>query len=208
MVAASSETLAELQTLEPYEFEHFVADLWEARGWETEVLQQSNDQGVDVIARKTDPVKQTQVIQAKRYAPGNNVGGPEIREYASLLHQVPEADTVVVATTSGFTRQAESIADNLNVRLVGGDDLVRMAAESFEGSEDAREAVEQAQTHRNPASFGGIVFRMMGLVGRGLYGGWRQLGDDPLERGVQLIVGVVMAYILLKILLMLASIGL
>jgi restriction endonuclease Mrr len=58
-----------LQQMDPYEFEHFVADLWVRMGWETEVSDESMDEGVDVIARKQSPYEQTTLIQAKRYGP-------------------------------------------------------------------------------------------------------------------------------------------
>lgn len=45
----------QLQTMDNYAFEHFVADLWEMMGWQTEVSQASLDAGIDVIAEKESP---------------------------------------------------------------------------------------------------------------------------------------------------------
>ncbi|WP_323190445.1 restriction endonuclease [Halostella sp. PRR32] len=112
--------------MDEYEFEHFVADLWREMGWKTEVSQASVDAGIDVIATKDTPYHQKKVIQAKRYADSTTVGGPDIQQYASLKQQVQNADSVVIVTTSSFTNSAESRADDLNVKLVDGDDLVGM----------------------------------------------------------------------------------
>lgn len=115
-----------LQRMDNYDFEHFVADLWEKQGWDTEVEQQSGDAGVDVRATKTTPYPQKQLIQAKRYKSSTTVGGPDIQQYASLRHQEEGVDAAVIVTTSSFTRSAKERARDLNVKLVDGDKLVSM----------------------------------------------------------------------------------
>lgn len=118
---------ARMQEIDPYEFEDFVADVWNDRGWETEVSQGSNDMGVDIEAWKSDGlVDQKAVIQAKRYSDGNKVGRPKIQQYHSLKQQDSDADAAVVVTTSEFTRGAEEWADEHNVKLVDGEDLVNI----------------------------------------------------------------------------------
>ena len=109
-----------LRELDPYEFEQFIAEVWTHRGWNTKVSQQSGDQGIDVIATREGPFLEKQLIQVKRYAPDNSVGSREIQQYSSLRHQEPDADSVVVVTTSRFTSQAEQLAEQLNVKLVDG----------------------------------------------------------------------------------------
>lgn len=123
---ASAEQLrARLQGIDPYEFEHFVADLWEDRGWETEVSKGSRDQGVDIEARKLEGlVNQKAVIQAKRYADDNKVGRDEVQQYHSMKVQDSEADVAVIVTTSEFTTEARLWGLENNVKLVDGDDLV------------------------------------------------------------------------------------
>ena len=118
--------LQRLRSMDPYEFEHFVADLWEAQGWEAAVSQASVDQGVDIVATKQNPFPQKQVIQAKRYAANNTIGSPKIQQYSSLRQQEPGADVSVVVTTSGFSRQAEELAQNLNVKLVDAEGIYRL----------------------------------------------------------------------------------
>lgn len=115
-----------LQQMDDYDFEHFVADLWERMGWKCKVSQASVDAGIDVVATKSNPYQQKKLIQAKRYGPNTTVGGPDIQQYASLKHQQPGVDSVVVVTTNSFTRAAEERAQELNVKLVDGDALVSM----------------------------------------------------------------------------------
>lgn len=116
----------QLQEMGDYDFEHFVADLWEQQGWRTEVEQQSNDAGVDVRAIQTTPYRQKQLIQAKRYSSSTKVGGPDIQQYYGLKDQEQGVDSAIIVTTSSFTRSAKQRADELNVKLVNGDDLVEM----------------------------------------------------------------------------------
>ena len=109
-----------LASIEPYQFEKFVAALWERRGWTAEVTSESKDAGIDVIIEKSNPFNQTQIIQAKRNASDNKVGSSDIQQYSSLKHQVPNADTVIIVTTSEFTLPAKQRAEELNVKLVVG----------------------------------------------------------------------------------------
>lgn len=118
-----------LQGMDPYDFEYFVADLWERLGWQTEVSDAAVDQGVDVVARKAEPFEQTTLIQAKRYGPGSTVGSPDVQQYASLEDQYDGVDQVAIVTTGTFSRQARDLADRLNVKLVNGEELIRLVAE-------------------------------------------------------------------------------
>lgn len=109
--------------LSPDEFEEFVADVWAARGYETVVTQSSNDAGKDVVAKQNG----RQVgIQAKRYRPSNRMGGPEIQQYGSLLHD-ETIDEVVIVTSSTFTNAAYRRAQEIGVELVDGERLLTLA---------------------------------------------------------------------------------
>ncbi len=124
------ETVGELQTvlqrMDPYDFERFVADLWERMGWSTELSSASADEGVDVVARKSTPYDQTVLIQAKRYGPTTTVGSPDIQQYASLKHQYDGVDKVLVITTNEFTGQALDLAGRLNVKTIDGEQLAEL----------------------------------------------------------------------------------
>ena len=123
------ELKAILQQMDPYDFEYFIADLWERIGWETEVPSASMDQGVDIIATKDHPYRQTTLLQAKRYGPNTTVGSPDIQQYASLIHQYDRVDKVIVVTTNRFTSQARDLANRFNVKLINGDELAELVAQ-------------------------------------------------------------------------------
>lgn len=120
----SSRLRRQLQSMDDFQFEHLVADLWEEQGWETKVEQQSTDAGIDVRAQRSSPYKRKALIQAKRYSDSNPVGGPDIQQYSALKRQEPDVDEVVIVTTGRFTGAAEDRAEDLNVKIIDGQDLV------------------------------------------------------------------------------------
>jgi len=123
---SQSALIGELQQMDPYRFEELIADIWEEQGYKTTVRNKSRDRGVDVEAEKVQPFKQKLLIQAKRYADSNKVKSKEVRNYATLYQQVKEVDTVILVTSSSFTKDAEKLAQDLHVKTIGGDDLATL----------------------------------------------------------------------------------
>lgn len=109
------EFLRQVRSMDPYRFEHFVADVWEERGFETTVRRGSGDRGIDVVATKGS---EKQLIQAKRYAQSNKIGSQAVRNYATLYQQVDDADSVVIVTTSSFTEEGRTLAEDLDVETI------------------------------------------------------------------------------------------
>ena len=150
----------QVQSIDPYEFEDFVADMWEKEGWDTSVSKGSNDMGVDVVAQKSGTIGQKAVIQAKRYSDGNKVGRPKIQQYHSLKQQDTEADAAVVVTTSDFTDQARLWAHDHNVKLVDGDELADMVrkhnaealVEQYASSEKSKSTTSSTQKESSESS--------------------------------------------------------
>jgi len=128
MGLSDTEIIERLRQLEGYEFEKFVAELWQRRGWDTTVTTESNDQGIDIIATQSTPYHEKELIQAKRYHESNRVGGPEIQQYVSLRHQEDNVDKVVVVTTSSFTDSAISIAKKANLKLIDAAGLAQLVS--------------------------------------------------------------------------------
>ncbi len=105
------------------QFEELVANVWSEMGWSTRVSPPGRDQGIDVVATKSNLVDEKAIIQVKRYSEGNKVGRPEIQQYSSLKNQFPDADSVIVVTSSGFTNEAIQLAHQLGVKIVDGEEL-------------------------------------------------------------------------------------
>ncbi len=108
--------------IDGYEFEHFIADLWERRGWNTEVTDSSKDSGIDIRASRDNVFFEKRLLQVKNFTDAS-VSGPKIQQYASLQYQEPNVDVVIVLTTSTFSGPAKDLAEDLNVKLVNGTDL-------------------------------------------------------------------------------------
>lgn len=126
-ILSKAETLRAIQRLDPYEFERYVADLWERRGFETELRKQSGDRGIDIEAVRTDAGVNKELIQVKRYKPDNKIGSQTVREYATLYQQVNDAYQVTIVTSGYFTHDAKQLARELNVNTVDGDALFEIA---------------------------------------------------------------------------------
>lgn len=139
-------------SLSPDEFEEFVADVWAARGYDTTVTQSSNDAGKDVIAKKDG---RRVGIQVKRYRSTNRIGGPEIQQYGSLLHD-EAIDEVGVVTSSTFTNAAYRRAQEIGIELVDGERLLTLAdqykgrSQTKSGNSESKPSTSSSTS--NPAS--------------------------------------------------------
>lgn len=121
------ESLRSIRNLDPFEFEHFIADLWEARGYETQVRTATGDRGIDIVGIKaSDDSEFKELIQAKRYSGSNNIGSQTVREYATLYQQVPDADRVTIVSSGYFTSEANRLANDLGINLVNADQLFEL----------------------------------------------------------------------------------
>lgn len=117
-----------LATLNPQDFERFIADLWQRQGWQTGVTSSTGDRGIDIIAERSFPYSETCLIQAKCYSPPNKIGSEEVRKYATLDQQ-ENADTILIVTSSEFTSPARSLGEDLGVKLISGEQLLAIIGE-------------------------------------------------------------------------------
>jgi restriction system protein len=109
------------------EFEKALAFLCERDGCtNVEVVGGAGDLGADVSA--TTPHGTRLVIQAKRYAQGNQVKGPDLQKFAGTCYGIHGADVAAVITTSGFTKQARTLAAQLGIKLYDGEALAAWAS--------------------------------------------------------------------------------
>ncbi|MSS84814.1 restriction endonuclease [Actinomycetaceae bacterium WB03_NA08] len=125
------ELLVRLQGKEPGFFEQAVVDLLLAMGYggtngTGNVTQLSNDGGIDGVIDQDILGLNRVYIQAKRYAPGNNVGRPDLQAFVGALSG--KADSGVFITTSNFSDGARTYAENVPIRiiLIDGDRLTNL----------------------------------------------------------------------------------
>lgn len=101
------------QNLSPYEFEDFVADLFERMGYTTKVTSKSGDFGVDVIAENR---VERIAIQVKRHKLSNKVGAPTVQKTLGSIHKA-NANKTMIVTTSHFTGPAKEQARDGPIEL-------------------------------------------------------------------------------------------
>ena len=109
----------QIQQMDSRQFEFFIADIWAARGWETQVTQQSGDGGIDVEVTRDS---ERRLIQVKRYS-DTTVGRPDVQQYASLQLSEEDVDTIIIVTSNRFSPQAERYAPTVGVEAIDADIL-------------------------------------------------------------------------------------
>jgi len=101
----------------PYEYEIFCSELLSNNDWDSTTTSKSNDQRIDIIARKDTRVL---VVQCKLYS--SPVGNKAVQEIYSGKG-FENADEAIVVTNNSFTRSAKKLAGRLNIKLMHHDQL-------------------------------------------------------------------------------------
>lgn len=109
--------LADVDSMDGWEFEHYVARLLCDRGFTAEVTNGSNDFGVDVIASNGT---QRFAIQVKRHA--KNVSRRAVSD-AVAGKQHYGCNAAAVVTNSYFTKGAVELAGSTSYQLIDRDEL-------------------------------------------------------------------------------------
>lgn len=102
-------------------FEDEVRQLVEAFGYRAEATQPSHDYGVDVIAMHSE---RKVIVQCKLYS-RKVVGGQTILQLGGS-RQYYEAIDAICVTTTRFTKQAQEIAERLNIHLIDQELLIAL----------------------------------------------------------------------------------
>ena len=126
--------LKRLQDCSPTFFERFVVDLLIAMGFgdgkaiNASVLGKPGDGGIDGIVQQDELGLDAIYVQAKRYAPGNIVGRPDIQKFVGSMTG-ESASKGVFVTTSGFSQEARSFVEKVQqrIRLIDGERLAELA---------------------------------------------------------------------------------
>lgn len=131
-----SELLSKVLDSSPEFFEQLIVKLLVAMGYGGSVEQagthlgKSGDGGVDGVINEDKLGLDLIYIQAKRYAPENSIGRPEIQKFAGSLIGMG-ANKGVFVTTSSFSNHAHEYADNVPQRiiLIDGEKLTSLMLE-------------------------------------------------------------------------------
>lgn len=110
-------TMYHVDAMNGYEFEKFLAEIFQTIGYDVEGTKLSGDQGADLFATRFG---KKVVIQAKNYS--GSVGNSAVQEAISAK-AFYACDEAMVVTNSYFTKSAIELATSAAVRLVGRADF-------------------------------------------------------------------------------------
>jgi restriction endonuclease Mrr len=107
--ALAYDSLDELRRLDPYEFERFIADLFDAMGYDATAVGGTADRGIDVEIRRQDGSKWG-VAQCKRYDAQNKIRTDQVLEFGGA-YMLSGAERGFFLTTGVFTTHAKKTAN-------------------------------------------------------------------------------------------------
>jgi restriction system protein len=118
--------LKQLATLTPEGFEEFVAELFEALGYEVECVGGSGDEGADLRVRRRGLLA---IVQCKYHSRGV-VGSPELQKFLGTIHHTGSHKGFFV-TTRTFSLAAEKFVAEHPIELIDGPRLVELVQEAL-----------------------------------------------------------------------------
>jgi restriction system protein len=118
--------LAQLTSLSPETFEEFVAELFEALGYEVEQVGGTGDEGADLRLRRKGLLA---IVQCK-YHKRSVVGSPELQKFLGTIHHTRSHKGFFV-TTSTFSLAAEKFVADHPIELIDGTRLVELVREAL-----------------------------------------------------------------------------
>jgi len=118
--------LAQLTSLSPETFEEFVAELFEAFGYEVEQTGGTGDEGADLRLRRKDLLA---IVQCKYHKRGV-VGSAELQKFLGTIHHTRSHKGFFV-TTSTFSLAAEKFVADHPIELIDGPRLVELVQEAL-----------------------------------------------------------------------------
>jgi restriction system protein len=112
-----------LYSLDPYDFERYVAALFRSKGYRVQLRGRSGDAGVDLML--TQRGGKRAIVQCKRYR--RPIGPDIVRElYGTLIHE--RVSHAFLVTTADISDSAREWAQGKPITLVDGDSLALIAA--------------------------------------------------------------------------------
>ena len=107
-------------SLNGYEFEKSLAEVFSANGYYVNITQKSNDGGVDIILNKDSNIV---YVQCKAFK--GKAGVAIVRELYGVM-QSNKISFGIVACLGGFTKGASDFAFGKNIRLIDVNDIIKM----------------------------------------------------------------------------------
>lgn len=122
--------IADLQAMDPYNFEGLITETYRALGFKVEHVGQSGDHGIDI--ELYSPEGEHWIVQCKRYRA--RVGEGILRDlYGSMV--ADQAERAVLVTTAEITPPAREWAQGKPIELVDGPALLELIGNARKRSE-------------------------------------------------------------------------
>ncbi len=118
--------LAQLANLTPEGFEEFVAEVFEAMGYEVEHVGGTGDEGADLKVSKAGLLG---IVQCKYHSRGV-VGSPDLQKFLGTVHHTRSHKGFFV-TTRTFSLAAEKFVADHPIELIDGPRLVELVQEAM-----------------------------------------------------------------------------
>ncbi|MHC5543767.1 restriction endonuclease, partial [Singulisphaera rosea] len=118
--------LAQLGSLTPEGFEEFVAEVFEALGYEVEQVGGTGDEGADLRIKREGLQA---VVQCKYHSRGV-VGSPELQKFLGTIHHTRSHKGFFV-TTRTFSLAAEKFVAEHPIELIDGPRLVELVQDAI-----------------------------------------------------------------------------
>jgi len=115
------------KNLSPFEFEEFVAKLFNKMGYHTKLGSRVRDFGIDILVKKGN---ENVVIQCKKNTLGNLVGNKIIQQTLGAMWKA-KANRAIIITTSDYTTMAREQAKGAPIELWNKEDLHKMIRKYF-----------------------------------------------------------------------------
>jgi predicted RNA-binding Zn-ribbon protein involved in translation (DUF1610 family) len=165
--------LAMLRGMSPSEFEEFVAKVFAALGYETELNGGSGDGGIDIIMKKNG---RNFVVQCKKFIT-RKVNPHDVRDFYGAMGDRHIDGKGFFVTTNIFTLEAEQFAEGKPMELIDGTRLVElvrdskvMAVKPAESKAVEAKPVEPASEPKCPNCGGVLVVRTNKREGNHFWG--------------------------------------
>ncbi len=100
------------------------AEIWKHYGYKAEIRPKSSGEGVDIIATRSHPYQRREVIHVA-HTQDEPVESSVVQRVSALAMQ-EDADSVILVTTGSVEEDTLSLATDLDVKVVDGDQLCSM----------------------------------------------------------------------------------
>jgi restriction system protein len=140
------------RSMDPQEFEHFIAALLECMGYRARVTRYSGDGGVDVIAHRDELGLEPPLIKVQCKQTQNTIGRPDVQQLTGAVEAEEKGLFVTLGNYSNDALVFERSRPNL--RLLSGSDLVDLIFRHYEALPPRWKSVVPLRRHYVPGPVG------------------------------------------------------